>query len=90
MNRGYLGPTIRKGTFICRNFKVGDFNIGKDAIEELDAFMREFKFLVALARKYDPYDVVRITLRQVRKFNLPLSKQVQEEDVITDCLEIEH
>lgn len=32
MNREYLGPTVEKGSFLCRNLKLGDFEIGKEAI----------------------------------------------------------
>ena len=44
MNREYLGSTIKKGSFLRRNFKVGVFEIGKEAIEEVDAFLRELNF----------------------------------------------
>lgn len=33
MNKEYLGPTIKKGTFLCRSTVVGDFVIGKNTIE---------------------------------------------------------
>ena len=63
MNREYLGPTIKKGYFLCRNFKVGDFEIGKEAIAEVDAFLRELNFPTAPTRVYDPYNIVRSALK---------------------------
>ena len=37
MNREYLGLTIKNGSFVAKNAKIGDFSIQKDGIEELDA-----------------------------------------------------
>lgn len=63
MNQEYLGPKIKKGSFVCKNVKVGDFFIGKDATEELDEFMREFLFPSAPTRTYDPNDLGRHALK---------------------------
>ena len=63
MNKEYLGPFIKIGSFVARNIKVGDFLIGKDAIEEIDQCMGEFKLPLALARTYDPNDLVTHTLK---------------------------
>ena len=63
MNREYLGPIVRRGTFLCKSFKIGDFLIGKDAIEELDEYLREYKMPTALARVFDPSNTIRRALR---------------------------
>ena len=58
MNREYLGPTIGKVTFLCKIFKVGDFVIGKDVTEEVDAYLREYKMPTISARVFDPYNTI--------------------------------
>ena len=63
MNKDYLGPTIKEGSFVARNTKVGDFLIGKDVIEEIDQCMGEFKLPLAPARTYDPNDLMRHVLK---------------------------
>ena len=89
MNREYLGPTVKKGSFLCRNFKVGDFEIGKEAIEEVDAFLRDLNFPTAPTRVYDPYNIVRIALKQMRGpgYNIVIGRKIWEEDVVRDELD---
>ena len=62
--------------------KIGDFDIGKNAIEETDAFLRDYKLPTAPARTYDIDNVVRNVLKQMRGYNLPPTKGLWEEDVI--------
>lgn len=69
-----MGPTIRRGYFVCRNVKLGDFILGNDAIEELDEFMRELPLPSAPARNYDPNYLIRDALKQMRNYNLPSRK----------------
>ena len=40
LNKEYLGKGVKKGTFLCRCTKVGDFEIGKDAIEPTNCFLQ--------------------------------------------------
>ena len=87
MNREYLGPIARRGTFLCRSIKVGDFVIGKDAIEELDAYIWESKMPTAPRRNFDPFGIVTNVLRKMRGYNLPPTKHLWEEDVIMDYFE---
>ena len=49
MNREYLGPKIKRGTFLYRSIQVGDFVIGKWASEELDSYLKELKLPMAVA-----------------------------------------
>ena len=74
MNKEYLGLAVKKGSFVARNTKIGDFVIGKDAIEEIDACILEFMLPKALARTYEPNDLVSQALRKMRKYTLPKSK----------------
>ena len=58
MNKQYLGPKVKKGTFLCRSIQIGDFTIGKWAIELLNAFLREYRLPIATARPYDPFGTI--------------------------------
>ena len=58
MNKQYLGPDVKKGTFLCRSIQVGDFTIGKWAIEETNAFLREYRLPIAIARPFDPFGTI--------------------------------
>ena len=85
----YLGPTIKKGSFIARNTKVGDYLIRKDAIEEINKCIAEFMFPIALARTYDPNDLVRHALKQIKNYSLLIRKTNWEEDCIMNYLDTE-
>lgn len=74
MNKEYLGPTIKRGSFVERNTKIGDFLIGKDVIEEIDECMGEFKLPLAPTITYDQNDLVRYALKKMRKYALPSRK----------------
>ena len=74
MNKEYLGPTVKKGSFVARNTKVHNFVIGKYAIEEIDQCMGEFKLPLAPTRTYDPNDLVRHALKLMRKYSLHSKK----------------
>jgi hypothetical protein len=82
-----LGQNVKNGTFLCRYSKIKDFGIGKDAIEEIDAFLRDYKFLISLAQTYDIGDVLRNALKEMRGYKLPLRKRLWEEDVTVDYLD---
>ena len=88
MNKEYLGPTVKRGSFVARNTKVGDFMIGKDAIEEIDKCIAKFMLPTTLAKTYDPNDLVRHALKYMRKYTLPNRKPNWEEDCILNCLDI--
>lgn len=87
MNREYLGRTIKKGTFLCRCTKDGDFEIGKNAIEENNSFLRNYKLPISPTRTYDPCNVVRNALKQAWRYNFPPTKGLWEEDVIAYFLD---
>ena len=74
MNKEYLGLTIKKGSFVSRNTKIGDFVIGKDTTQEINACISEFMVLTTPARTYDPNDLVRHALKKMREYTLPNRK----------------
>ena len=39
MNKEMIPPSLHKPTFVCRTFKIGDFEIGKNAYEELSEYL---------------------------------------------------
>ena len=86
MNREYLDKGVKKGKFLCRCTKVGNFEINKNANEETNAFLRNFKLPTMLARTYDPFNVVKYALKNMRGYNLPPTKPMWEEVVIFDRL----
>ena len=58
MNEKYLGPQVKKGTFLCRSIQIGDFTIGKWAIKELNAHFKEYGLPIAIARPFDPFGII--------------------------------
>ena len=58
MNKQYLGLDVKKGTFLSRSIQVGDFTIGKWVVEESNAFLREYRLPIAIARPFDPYGTI--------------------------------
>ena len=48
--------------------------------------MRKFKLPTRPARTYDPCNIVRHALKDMRGCNLPTTKPLWEEDVIVDRL----
>ena len=86
MNKKYLGLDIKKGTFVCRSTKIGDFTIGKWVVEELNMFLRGFRLPMAIARSFYPFGTITKALWQMRRFSLPPNKPLEVEDVIMDIL----
>ena len=86
MNKQYLGPNVKKGTFLCRSTQIGDFTIGKWVVEELNTFLREYRLPMAVARPFGPFGTITKALWQMRRFSLPQNKPVEIEDVIRDIL----
>ena len=56
VNREYLGPKVHRGTFLCRCFKVGDFSIGKEALDQIHSFLHHFNLSSRPYKMYDPND----------------------------------
>ena len=44
MNKEMIPPSLHKPAFFCRTFKIGDFEIGKNAYEELSEYLSQYKF----------------------------------------------
>ena len=74
MEREYLGPNLHKGTFVCRCFKISDFVIGEEAIDQIHEFLRHYNLSISPYRIYDPEHVVRIALKEIRNYTLPNKK----------------
>lgn len=89
MNKEYLGPAIKKGTFVCRSTTEGDFVIGNNTIDQLDEILREYKIPTAPTRVFDLDDVIKKALRQMRSYNLPLGKKICADDLILNHLDEE-
>ena len=62
MNKQYLGNEVKNGTFLCRSIQIRDFTIGKWAVEELNAFLREYRLPIVVGRPYDPFGTITKTI----------------------------
>ena len=71
---------------MCRSTKIGDFTIGKWAIEELNTFLRGFRLPMVVARSFDPFGTITKALWKMRRFSLPPNKPIEVEDVVMDIL----
>lgn len=72
MNKEYLPANMHKGTFLCRCFKVGDFSIGKNAIDQIHDYLRHYNLATAPYRMYDPDNYIKGELKALRTtFYLP-------------------
>ena len=58
MNKQYLRPEVKRGTFLCISVQIGDFTIGKWAIKELNTYLKEYRLPLAVARPFDPYGTI--------------------------------
>ena len=56
---------------MCRSFKIEDFTIGKQAIYIIDSILSEYKFPCSVARIYDPDNLVKVALKNMRGYNFP-------------------
>ncbi len=86
VNRKYLGPKVHRGTFLCRCFKIGDFTIGKEALEPVHAFLHHFNLCTSPYRMYDPEGWMRATLKEMRNYVLPNSKELPHQDIIPNIV----
>ena len=62
MNKQYLGIEVKRGAFLCRSVQIGDFTIGKWAIEELNSHLKEYRLPLAIASPFDPYGTIKKAL----------------------------
>ena len=81
-----IPPSLHKPTFVCRTFKVGDFEIGKNAFEELSDYLGQYKVATGPYRVYDPDGYITNEVKTIRGFVLPPSKPIPVEDLIANIV----
>lgn len=86
VNREYLGPKVHRGTFLCRCFKIGEFTIGKEALDLIHSFLHHYNFCTGPYRMYDPDGWMRETLKEIRNYVLPSCKELPHEDIIPNIV----
>lgn len=86
MNREYFPPNLHKGTFLCRSFKVGDFVNGKNSLDQLSDYLREYNLASIAYTMYDPTYYIRDELKALRGYTLPTSKELPLEDLIMNVM----
>ena len=86
VNREYLGPKVHRGTFLCRCFKIGYFTIGKEALELVHAFLHHYNLCTGPYRMCDREGWMRATLKEMRNYILPNSKEFPLEDIIPNIV----
>lgn len=52
VNREYLGPKVHRGTFLCRCFRIGDFTIGKEALDFIHSHLHHYNLWTGPYRMY--------------------------------------
>lgn len=80
VNREYLGPKVHRGTFLCRCFRVGDFTIFEVALDQIHMFLHHYNLLTSPYRMYDLDNYMKITLKEIRNYVLPSTKELPHED----------
>ena len=86
INREYLGPKAHRGNFLCRCFRIGDFTIGKEALDQIHSYLHHYNFSTSPYRMYDPNNWMRVTLKEMRNYVLPSTKEFLHEDVIPNII----
>ena len=80
--------SLHKPTFVCRCFKVGDFLIGKNAIEDLSEYLGQYKFGIGPYRVYDPEYYITNEVKAIRGYVMPPTKQIPIEDIVANIVVI--
>ena len=88
MNKETIPPSLDKPTFVCRTIKVEDFEIGKNAYEELSEYLGQYKFATGPYRMYDPENYITNEVKAIRGYILPPSKPIPVEDLIANIVAI--
>ncbi len=82
VNIKYLWPKVHRCTFLCRCFKVGDFSIGKESLDQIHSFLHHYNLSTTPYRIYDPNNWMRTTLKEIRNYVFPTTKELPDEDFI--------
>ena len=86
VNREYLDPKVHRGNFLCRFFKIGDFTIGKEALDSVHSFLHHYNIYTCPYRMYDLEGWMRETLKEMRNYVLPNSKKLHHENIIPNIV----
>ena len=86
INREYLGPKVHRGTFLDRCFKVGDFSIRKESLDQIHSFLHHYNLSITQYRIYDLDKWMRTTLKEIRNYVLPSTKELPHEDFIPNIV----
>ena len=71
---------------MCRCFKIGDFTIGKEALEPIHSFLHHYNLCTDPYRMYDSKGWMRATLKEMKNYVLPNSKELPHEDIIPNIV----
>ncbi len=71
-----IPPCLHKPTFVCGSFKVGDFEIGKNAYEELSEYLGQYKFAIGPYRMYDLENYITNEVKAIKGYIIPPSKPI--------------
>ena len=86
VNREYLGPKLHKVTFLCRCFRIGDFTIAKESLDQILSFLHHFNLSTSPYKMYDPNNWMRVALKELRHYVLPSIKELPHEDTIPNIV----
>ena len=84
VNREYLGAKVPRGTFLCRYFRVGDFSIVKEALDQIHSFLHHFNLSTSPYGMYDPDNWMKNTLKEIKDYVVPNTKELPHEDFISN------
>lgn len=86
VNREYLGPKVHKVIFLYMSFRIGDFSIGKESLDQIHAFLCHYNLSTDPYIIYDPEGYMRNTLKEIRGYVFPNTRESPQEDLITNLL----
>lgn len=86
VNNEYLATKVHIGTFLCRCFRVGDFSIGKESLDQIHSFLHHCNLSIGPYRMYDPNKWMRKTLKEILNYVLPSKKEFPHEDLILNIV----
>jgi hypothetical protein len=71
----YLGPKVHRGTFLCRCFRIGDFLLGKEFLDQIHSFLHHFNLSTTPYKMYDLDNWIRNTLKEIRNYVFPNTQE---------------
>ena len=86
MSTEHIPTKLYKPTFLWRCFKVEDFLVGKNDMEELNDYLGEYNFSTGPYRMYDPYNYIRTELKAIRGHVWRPSKNIPIKDLMANIV----